>query len=350
MSQQRGLDQADLAAATAAGIIDAAQAERLLAFAAERAAALPAQSSPDEENVRLVSSFNDIFVTMAIALFMGAASFLLGGFAGVAMIAAGWGFSEIFVRQRRMALPAIVLACLNAAGAGFVALIMISMFIRQGWITYMFVAACVALAAYLHFRRYRVPIDIALAFSALGCAFVATVAASDAVLKGNLLIGSSARATVALLITGLAGLGLAMMFDRRDPNHQTLNTDIAFWLHMVSAPVIVHSVRTLLPLITGDKADIGSSSPAMWIVIALFTLLALVIDRRALIVSSLFYIIGGMVYIFSQFSGGRNSAALGTLMVGALLIALSIGWPHIRRVVVNALPLGRLRASIPPVT
>lgn len=340
------LDAAGLEAAVAEGIIDRAQADRLTAFAAQRAsrwAAAPQRIDPDDEPFRLVTSFNDIFVTMAILLVVGAASFLLVApvMIGALMIVAAWGFSEIFVLQRRMALPAIVLAIMNAVGAAFLAHAAGST--AASWIGQAAIAATSAVAAILHFRRYRVPIDFMLAF--VGIAGVVLTLIGPRLFA----LGGSPAGLITLLAIGLCGLAVAVWFDLQDPRRETLKADIAFWMHLASAPAIVHGVRSLVPIFTGGKADIGSSNPVMWAVILVFLLFALVIDRRALIVSSLFYIIGGMVYVFSQIPGLKNSAALGTLAVGALLIGLSVGWPGLRRAVVDLLPLGRLRGAIPPV-
>ena len=80
----------------------------------------------DEEQFRLVSSFNDIFVVIASALLLGAISAIgkaaadwLGPL-GVAI--AAWLLAEFFVRKRRMALPAIVLLGACVGGALFAAL------------------------------------------------------------------------------------------------------------------------------------------------------------------------------------------------------------------------------------
>jgi len=63
----------------------------------------------DEENFRLVSSFNDIFVVIASVLLLGALAALGDGLGGWLVAAAAWGLGEFFTRKRRMALPSIVL-------------------------------------------------------------------------------------------------------------------------------------------------------------------------------------------------------------------------------------------------
>jgi len=65
----------------------------------------------DEENFRLVGGFNDIFVVIASLLVFVSAAWVMGGGAGASIIISliAWGLAEVFVKQRRMALPAIVL-------------------------------------------------------------------------------------------------------------------------------------------------------------------------------------------------------------------------------------------------
>src|SRR5262245_42279104 len=107
--------------------IDAAVAER--AITAEAAAALRAfvarrQASPavDEEHFRLLTGFNDIFVSIAAILLLIAVGWLAGvviaPLAGaVAGSAVSWGLAEYFTRRRRMALPSILLLASFTAGA-----------------------------------------------------------------------------------------------------------------------------------------------------------------------------------------------------------------------------------------
>ncbi|GBQ37046.1 hypothetical protein AA11237_1412 [Acidocella aminolytica 101 = DSM 11237] len=72
----------------------------------------------DEEYVRLLSGFNDIFVSIAIAL-VAIATYVLTASArerGVAMAAEAWLLAEYFTRRRHMALPSILLLLLYAKG------------------------------------------------------------------------------------------------------------------------------------------------------------------------------------------------------------------------------------------
>ena len=97
-----------LDAAVAKGVIDRKAADNLAEFLIQNR---DAASEPDEERLRLITGFNDIFVTIGIALFLGALNYLLGfglqGSLGVAI--ASWGLAEVFTKRKRMALPSIVL-------------------------------------------------------------------------------------------------------------------------------------------------------------------------------------------------------------------------------------------------
>src|SRR3954470_20140684 len=95
------------------GIITGAPAERLHALEnAGEPPELPA--SPDDEQLRFISGFSDIFVTIGLAMFLGAIGYFalrsggaLGMWTAVAVMA--WLLAEFFTRLRRMALPSIVL-------------------------------------------------------------------------------------------------------------------------------------------------------------------------------------------------------------------------------------------------
>lgn len=69
--------------------------------------------SVDEENFRLVSGFNDIFVVIACLLLLFSSLWVFkaidGALSASIFAILSWGLSEYFVRKRKMALPAIIL-------------------------------------------------------------------------------------------------------------------------------------------------------------------------------------------------------------------------------------------------
>ena len=107
----------DLASAVKEGVLtqEAANAFRLHVA---RTRQLPAV---DEEYVRLLSGFNDIFVVIACALLLVSVGWISARWApwsgGLALSLVAWALAEFFTRRRRMALPSIVLLLAFVGGA-----------------------------------------------------------------------------------------------------------------------------------------------------------------------------------------------------------------------------------------
>src|SRR5438445_9720901 len=219
------------------GIITAEQAERLRAL---ESAGVPPELpvSPDDEQLRLISGFSDIFVVIGLAMFLGATGYFALLFIGplglwpAAIAIAAWLLAEFFTRLRRMALPSIVLlivfgsavfACVAVIGGEFSPAVLGTS------------ACATVLLSALHYRRFGVPITIAAGCGAL---VVAIVELANALVPGL----SRGAQDVIFLVCGLATFGLAMRFDMTDPARLTRRTDIAFWLHLLAAPLIVHSL------------------------------------------------------------------------------------------------------------
>lgn len=337
----------DLDAAVAAGILDARARERLLAFVSSRA---EGAAGPDNESFRLLTGFNDIFVSLACALLLGALVVLLPGVtAPLGVAAASWALAEYFTARRRMALPSIGLL-LAFVGGVFAAVFMllgttahfaraIQQSMQTGINAAMFApiaiaATAAAAAAALHWRRFRVPITLAAGAAAGAILFVSLV--------GSIAQGESAL-LVALLVAGFGVFALAMHYDMRDRERLTRNTDIAFWLHLLAAPMIVHPVFQLTGL-----ASAGSSPVATLIVLLLYaglTLVALAIDRRALLVSALIYVLYALQGLFAL-GQVATGFALTALILGSFLLMLSAAWGALRRRLLARLP-AYLAARLP---
>jgi hypothetical protein len=191
-----------------------------------------------------------------------------------------------------------------------------------------------AVLACLHYLRFRVPITIAAGAAAL-CVAIATAAAL--LVPGLPVIGLRG----VLLACGVLVFLLAMRFDLSDPERATRRTDIAFWLHLLAAPLIVHS------LIKGFLNGLGPLDAQHAVgVLAVFLglgVVAVVIDRRALLVS-------GLVYAGFAFSALVKATAFGDALVpvtvmtlGAFVLALSAGWRPLRRVFLLCLPVSLSR-------
>src|SRR5215213_4886219 len=124
--------QQELDDAVASGVISAAAADALRAHVEGRRSI----AIPDEEQFRLITGFNDIFVAIAAAILLFAVGWIgqsIGeatrltveehgpSFVGPLFVAAtSWGLALFFTAKRRMALPSILLL-LTFVGSVFVA-------------------------------------------------------------------------------------------------------------------------------------------------------------------------------------------------------------------------------------
>jgi len=77
-----------------------------------------------------------------------------------------------------------------------------------------------------------------------------------------------------------------------------------------------------------------------------FGLVALAIDRRALLVSALVYVLFALTFLFREFGAVELNFALTALVIGSALLSLSAFWQPIRRSLVEILPDG-LQAKLP---
>jgi len=332
----------ELEGAIAAGAISAEAANALR----NHVAAQRSTSLVDEESFRLLSGFNDIFVTIALVLLLAALAGIGGewsaGLAGALVAGASWGLAEYFTRRRRMALPSIILLLSFVGG---VAATMIGTLVdidpdmgdRARAITVALIAAVTAAAAWGHWLRFRVPITIAAGAIAVVGVGVALVLAANPDLVHHV--------EYFVLAGGIGIFALAMWWDMSDRERKTRRADVAFWLHLAAAPMIAHPIFQLLGVMEGT---IGSAQAVTVIALYIaFALVSLAIDRRALLVSSLAYVLFAMKALFDTFGAVSLNIALTGLVIGSALLLLSAFWHPVRRAVVGT--LGQLGDRLPPV-
>ena len=325
----------DVKDAVAAGVLPQQYAQALLVFVAQ---SKQSSSQPDEESFRFIRSFNDVFVTIAIALVLFALNSLLSGISAsvsmLAIAAASWAMAEYFTRRRRMAFPSIVLlgAFVVSVFFGVAEVLNLSAKVPYEGTAAAVGAIAAAAAAGAHWLRFHVPITVAAGMAAL-------------VVFAMAMFSVDSTPSVVMLGGGLATLVVAMIFDSKDRQRLTRKADIAFWLHMLAAPLIVHGMFTILGILTGSLSS--TQAGAVLAFYAAFGLLALVIDRRALLVSSLIYVLYAASTLIAS-SGFRDySSGITALAIGVFLLLLSAGWPHLRAQVVKVMPQA-VRDLVPP--
>ena len=367
------LNKTDLSNAVSEGIITREQEIQLNAFS-ERTHAndenpLYQVSETRDEPFRLLRGFRDIFIALGIAfLAVGAtvlytsshtsALFYFGpafsdydwyaGFwpaiaSAAVLLAIGIAIAEIVTRKLRLPLSSLVLSLAIAYWAGLFGvqcLAPLASLLDQSktpsfpiGIAGFFLSAFIGIS--LFYLRYRLP-------------FVMLVVAGTLVGLGLSVISSLwpefASQNLRFVIGGLGALVfvVAMNFDLTDRLRITRFSEIAFWLHLLAAPLMIHSFLRTHSLAQNDV-------PLILTVFAILTFIALVIDRRAVLVSSLVYMGGAFAQIVLALGlQGSMLFAVPILSIGVLVVVLGIGWTPLRRLVLSITP-SAITDRVPPI-
>lgn len=332
----------DLDGAVAAGIIGEDQAIALRNFHAEQVGAPLA----DEEHFRLIGGLADIMAAGGLALALGAITALamevpLMAFAAMAL--AWWG-ATYFTLKRRMMLSSFVLF------GFFVFLITVSVAGTASWLNgqpmglsigpdsasswlLALIGAIGTLACYAYWRVFRLPVAVAVGA-------LAAVQTANNLLTGMVPGLSESVIQGVTAFWGLALFVFAMSWDITDVRRETMRSDVAFWLHCAAG---FYLTRTAFQIMLGAEANAMMNGSQGWLlslavlaIYALFCLVALVIDRRSLVVSSLVYALPALA---GTFGGGKQVAIpMAVLVTGAFLTAMSVFWNPWRARVLSRTP------------
>lgn len=299
------MDRGTLQEAADKGLLSEEQVDPLLAFLnSEVQAEKPVQR---EEQLKFIRSFGDVFITLGIIFVAVSLSrFKLEGYANLISVAVFALAAEWLVRVRRLALPSIA--------------ILISMLYFVSEIGdfktqehSLLMAGLMTAVAAAFYLRHRMPFSLLpIAAGVIGII--------------TYLIGID-LSKLAIVMTGygLAIFAVAMWFDVQDTARNTRLSDCAFWLHLLAAPLIVHGVMVTL------LSPAGVASPFKEILtIAFFIgffLLALYVDRRALLVSSISY----AIYAVITLSEGHliqleNVTLLVFMLFGVFIVFFGTYW------------------------
>lgn len=284
----------------------------------------------DEEHFRLISGFNDVFVAIAAMLFMASISWLgtkVAPFIGaLGLLFSAWFLAETFVRKRRLAFPAIVLLISFIGSIFWLSISLLrylmtdpSMLLIAGIITFF--------ASYLHWRRFQVPITVATAVAFVLAAIISFMTEEKALIRFIMPM---------FFVAGLSCFAYAMWWDSQDRHRQTRKSDVAFWLHLLAAPLIVHPIFSTIGILHQNSGLFEIS-----LVLLLYGILgfvSLMVDRRALMLSSLLYVLYALNHMLKTYGVLDQSFAIAGLMIGGALLILSVFWHSSRAQLIGLLP------------
>jgi hypothetical protein len=362
------LSDDDLTLAVTQGIVTEPQAAALRELAQQRSK-VRAIALGHEERFRFMRGFNDFFFAVGIVLFAAGMAFYAVPTPAGCLIAAviTWALAELLVARMRLVLPGMFLVCIFAAFLVLASPIdlwfsspswdldalrswLVATRTPPKWVNagsagdilavYAFASAAAAMLFYL---RFRLPFALLVVAAAL-------VGAALAVAHHVWPMAGPDIVSFVLLGCGLVVFLAAMGFDISDSERTTRRADCAFWLHLLAAPLIVHSLITLL---TPNPYQL--TTPVALAIAGIFvvlTVVAVAIDRRALLVSALIYIGVVMAFGIRSLVGVRTDTEafvfFTTLLVlGAVVLILGVGWMPLRRGLMRRLP-GPLARILPP--
>ena len=290
------------------------------------------EAPPDgrEEPLKFIRSFGDVFITLGIVLLVMAVNgsnisgyYFLVPVAGLVILA------EWLVRVRKLALPgiAILLAILFFVNRAIV---------FQNDSASMLSLGVLGVSSLLFYLRYKMP------FSLL--ALAASLVAMASMQAGFNLI----KHPEIFSVFGLVVFAVAMWFDSRDTKRVSHMSDGAFWLHLLAAPLIVHGL--MLTMLTSDQVWFVSLGKE-WLIIAFFVvffLLALLVDRRAMIISTQLYMIYALTKLLQEnVNDTQNVVIYIFLALGIFVIYFGTYWYRTRRFVFGFLSKSFISHYVP---
>ncbi len=299
-----------------------------------------AMNRVDEEDMRLVTGFADIFAAVGlVGLFfaiMAISAGAIGSLAGIIVSTAAWFLSGPIVENRKFAASGVVLSL--AFGLGILVA-------SSGLEILAPVPAAAGL--YVYWRRFRVPISAALILAAL-----VGFAALCMLWIINEIVGISSAQTIPYLavLGGIVLFVLAMRWDMGDRERVTRRSSVAFWLHLCAGPLIAHGTFSLLGFSTfGMGFGVYGHDPVVWpvfVLFGIFTIIALVVDRRPLLLSSFAYLVYAIGTLGFQNMVGDTRVGENILLAliitlastGFLVVILAASWSPLRGFLLKFLP------------
>jgi len=295
------------------GIIQNTQIEPLLDFLLDENSKTPTNQ---EEPLKFIRSFGDVFIAFGIGILVFAINQLgLSHYEYLLPIIGFTLIAEWLVRVRKLALP------------GMVILVSILFFVYRAInidseLSSIGTFGLIAVTSLVFYIRYKMPFSLLPLAGALIA--IATITIGETILFNPIIFSA----------LGLSVFSIAMLFDSQDTKRQTHLSDSAFWLHLLASPLIVHGA--MLSMLFGDHAWLQVINKEIIIIIFFigFLLLALLLDRRAMLISTQIYMIYALTQIVQgQFDNSQNLMIYLLMGLGLIIIFFGTFWYKTRRLI-----------------
>lgn len=330
------MEHFDLDAAVRAGVLRSDQADDLRRFDEQMRRAPGAT----EERFRLVSGFADIMAAVGIAMVAWAGIVLvaLAPVTGIFLPAVYWWGATYFTERRRMMLTSFILfggfALSSAMGALAIALFILGKSPLQASMTDLanvwavMVASITTGACWLYWKRFQLPV----AYAAFAVAAVNVGVTAIRLLLPNM---PSLGVDLVGAVVGPVLFAWAMWWDMSDVRRETVRSDVGFWLHICAGFTIVKSAMTLLlgtqqqdatgwwRMFSHPATPTAADAVAVLSIFAAFAVVALIIDRRSLLTSGMFYAVPALGALIG---GGALMFAPALFVTGICLVLLAVQW------------------------
>jgi MFS family permease len=320
----------------------------------------------DSEAPRFVRGFHDILITIGILVLLAGLRGLFPVYVELPVILL---LAEILIRRQRLALPAVVLSLALVHWIGVLVTTRLGLGDFAGLsplATAFFAALPFPPLLALFYWRYRVPLSLAtvllslLALLVIGVFYVIGVPFLVGGVRdpSNTDNGSLLLSLCILFGAALAMFAVAMYFDLKDPQRVTRRSDVAFWLHLATAPALLYTTIMLVfwlrlgginsdPLLLNVGANAYSQAPLIVGIVLILMLVGVIIDRRAFVTSGLISLGVAIVSILRQSHAEFDTAGFAALLiVGLFVLIIGVGWPYLRRAIVGRLP-SAMQARLP---
>jgi hypothetical protein len=348
----------DLDDAVRAGVLRADTADALRRFE-EKSRNAPVAT---EERFGIVDGLADVMASVGLLLAGGTIAGMMGAWPilGLLWLPLCWMAARYFTERRRLTLTSFVIFfafILGIALGSMMGSLLLLGHTLEGLapgkippIAAVVAAASTTVAAYVYWKRFRLPI-------AFAAAAVALINLAVNVLRLAIPEMASTGVELVMAMAGPALFAVAMWWDISDVRRETMRSDVAFWLHVAAGFLIVKAAMALLVgrtaeasgwermFIAVNQDSSGMTAVGVVAIFAVFSLVALIIDRRSLLTAGMFYAVPALGALAGGLTGSIGPAFLAT---GLFLTALAVKWGPIRGALLRLLP-DRIAAQLPRV-